>query len=96
MDVLYIVMPAFNEEANIEKTVREWYAVLSEKSEDSRLVVADSGSTDKTHDILLEMQEASEKESTVNSKRFMVQTILSAASLIVAAIAAVASIIALL
>lgn len=50
----------------------------------------------KTHDILLEMREASEKESTVNSKRFMVQTILSAASLIVAAIAAVASIIALL
>lgn len=50
----------------------------------------------KTHDILFEMQKASEKESTVNSKRFMVQTILSAASLIVAAIAAVASIIALL
>lgn len=50
----------------------------------------------KTHDILLEMHKASEKESTVNSKRFMVQTILSAASLIVAAIAAVASIIALL
>lgn len=49
-------MPAFNEEANIEKTVREWYAVLSEKSEDSRLVVADSGSTDKTHDILLAMK----------------------------------------
>lgn len=56
MDVLYIVMPAFNEEANIKKTVREWYAVLSEKSEDSRLVVADSGSTDKTHDILLAMK----------------------------------------
>lgn len=50
----------------------------------------------KTRDILLEMQEASEKESTVNSKRFIVQTVLSAASLIVAAIAAVASIIALL
>ena len=49
-------MPAFNEEANIKKTVREWYAVLSEKSEDSRLVVADSGSTDKTHDILLAMK----------------------------------------
>lgn len=50
----------------------------------------------KTRDILLEMQEASEKESTVNSKRFIVQTVLSTASLIVAAIAAVASIIALL
>lgn len=50
----------------------------------------------ETHDALLQMQEASEKESSINSKRFIIQTVLSVASLIVAAIAAVASIIALL
>ena len=50
----------------------------------------------ETHDTLLQMQEASEKESAINSKRFIIQTVLSVASLIVAAIAAVASIIALL
>lgn len=50
----------------------------------------------ETHDTLLQMQEASKQESTINSKRFIIQTVLSAASLIVAAIAAVASIIALL
>lgn len=50
----------------------------------------------ETHDTLLQMQEASEKESTINSKRFIIQTVLSVASLIVAAIAAVASIISLL
>ena len=50
----------------------------------------------ETHDTLLQMQEASEKESAINSKRFIIQTVLSVASLIVAAIAAVASIISLL
>ncbi|MCR5790666.1 MAG: glycosyltransferase family 2 protein [Lachnospiraceae bacterium] len=52
MDVLYIVMPAYNEEANIESVVRAWYPLLNGKPETSRLVVADSGSTDRTHEIL--------------------------------------------
>jgi len=56
-NVLYVVMPAYNEEANIEKTVSDWYKVLEGKSELSRLVVADSGSTDKTHEILIGLKE---------------------------------------
>lgn len=52
MDTLYIVMPAYNEEANIEAVVRQWYPMLEGKSEDSRLVIADSGSKDGTHAIL--------------------------------------------
>ena len=55
MDVLYIVMPAYNEEANIERTVKEWYPILNGKDKKSRLVIADSGSTDKTHKILTDM-----------------------------------------
>lgn len=58
MDILYIVMPAYNEEENIEKAVNEWYAVLSDKDVRSRLVVADSGSTDRTHAILEKMKES--------------------------------------
>lgn len=50
----------------------------------------------ETHDTLLQMQEVSKQESTINSKRFIIQTVLSVASLIVATIAAVASIISLL
>lgn len=50
----------------------------------------------ETHDTLLKMQEDSKKESAIEPKRFIIQTVLSVASLIVAAIAAVASIIALL
>lgn len=58
MDVLYIVMPAYNEEANIEMVVSDWYKVLEGKSEESRLVVADCGSTDATHAILERMQKS--------------------------------------
>lgn len=56
MDTLYIVMPAYNEEKNIETVVRRWYTVLNGKSEDSRIVIADSGSQDRTHEILVELQ----------------------------------------
>lgn len=59
MDSLYIVMPAYNEEENIEATVRAWYPLLGgggQKSPESRLVVADSGSNDNTHAILLRLQ----------------------------------------
>lgn len=57
MDSLFIVMPAYNEEDNIATVVKQWYNVLDNKSENSRLVVADSGSEDSTHDILLELKE---------------------------------------
>lgn len=57
MDSLYVVMPAYNEEANIKETVKAWYPILSGKSEESRLVVADSGSLDRTHAILEELKE---------------------------------------
>lgn len=50
-------MPAYNEEANIEETVKAWYGILEDKSEASRLVIADSGSRDKTHEILERLQE---------------------------------------
>ena len=56
MDSLFIVMPAYNEEENIEEVVKSWYPVLKGKSERSRLVVADSGSKDRTHAILEKMK----------------------------------------
>ena len=56
MDSLYIVMPAYNEEANIESVVRQWYPILEGKGEDSRLVIADSGSKDRTHEVLTNLQ----------------------------------------
>lgn len=58
-DCLFIVMPAYNEELNIEAVVDAWYPILSDKSEKSRIVIADSGSSDKTHEILLRMKNSS-------------------------------------
>lgn len=51
-DVLYIVIPAYNEEQNIRSVVEQWYPVLENGSIDSRIVIADKGSSDRTHDIL--------------------------------------------
>ena len=56
MDSIYIVMPAYNEEKNIEAVVRQWYSILDGKGMGSRLVVADSGSQDETHHILCSLQ----------------------------------------
>ncbi len=56
MDTLYLVMPAYNEEANIEGVVKSWYKVLDLAGEDSRFIIADSGSVDATHSILLDLQ----------------------------------------
>lgn len=56
MDSIFVVMPAYNEQENIETVVKQWYSVLEGKSSDSRLVVADSGSTDNTHKILKKLQ----------------------------------------
>lgn len=52
MDVLYVVMPAYNEEANIEKTIREWYPIVEAHNGDgkSRLVIFNDGSKDNTYE----------------------------------------------
>ena len=52
MDILYIVMPAYNEEDNILDVVTSWYPILEGKDPASRLVIADSGSVDRTHELL--------------------------------------------
>lgn len=55
-DTLYIVMPTYNEEANIRNVVEEWYPILENGDEESRLVVSDGGSNDKTLEILNELK----------------------------------------
>ncbi len=55
-DTLYIVMPTYNEEANIRNVVKEWYPILKSGNENSRLVISDGGSKDRTLDILNELK----------------------------------------
>ena len=57
MDKLYIIIPAYNEEENIEHCVNEWYPVIENHNDsgDSRLVIINDGSTDSTYDMLTDL-----------------------------------------
>lgn len=57
MPGLYIVIPAYNEEENIEKCVDDWYPVVEDHNESgtSRLVIINDGSKDGTYEKLLEL-----------------------------------------
>lgn len=56
MDKLYIIIPAYNEEANIEMVAREWHEVVAGISQDSRLVIINDGSKDQTYEKLCALQ----------------------------------------
>ena len=71
METLYIVMPAYNEEENIKTVVEQWYPILEGKSDASRLVIADSGSKDKTHDILMKLKKKIRSQCMEIGKLFM-------------------------
>lgn len=59
MNSLYIVMPAYNEEANIETTVAEWHPIAEKVNSvmDCKLVIANDGSKDNTYSKLMEMKQ---------------------------------------
>lgn len=53
MNTLYIIIPAYNEEQNIEMVVKEWYQIIERVDNitghpNSRLVIIDDGSKDLT------------------------------------------------
>ncbi len=57
--VLYIVIPAYNEEANIEQCVKDWYPIIEKHPGGglSRLVIINDGSKDCTYEKLLALAE---------------------------------------
>lgn len=54
MEKLYIIIPAYNEELNIEKTIKQWYSIIEKHNGggQSCIVVVNDGSTDQTGHIL--------------------------------------------
>ena len=48
MDTLYIVIPAYNEEATILSVINQWYPIVDRIGGDSRLVIVNDGSKDST------------------------------------------------
>lgn len=59
MDILYIVIPAYNEEANIKSVIEDWYPVVEKHNGngESRIVVIDDGSKDGTYSCLQQAAE---------------------------------------
>lgn len=57
MDKLYIVIPAYNEEENIEDVINDWYPIVEKYNGngESRLVIIDDGSKDSTYKKMLEL-----------------------------------------
>ena len=58
-DTLYIVMPAYNEEANIETVIAEWHPVceqINAEGNEAQLVIANDGSKDNTFAIMQSLQ----------------------------------------
>ncbi|NLL00030.1 MAG: glycosyltransferase family 2 protein [Clostridiales bacterium] len=55
MAKLYIVIPAYNEEENIEDIVRDWYPIVEKIGNGSKLVIIDDGSKDSTYDIMKDL-----------------------------------------
>ena len=53
-DVLYIIIPAYNEADNLETLINDWYPVIQRHDGGgrSRLVVIDDGSKDRTWELL--------------------------------------------
>lgn len=58
-EILYIVMPAYNEDANIKSTLDAWYPIIEKHNESgkSRLVVVNDGSKDNTYKLMQEYAE---------------------------------------
>lgn len=60
-DRLFIVIPAYNEEANIESVIDEWYGIVEKYGTDSRLVIVNDGSRDNTYEMMKEAAKTRER-----------------------------------
>lgn len=54
MGKLYIVIPAYNERENIRSVIEQWYSVVEEVGNESRLLIVNDGSKDDTYEIMQE------------------------------------------
>ena len=60
MKSIYFVMPAYNEEANIEDVIKQWHPIcekINQLGDNAQLVIANDGSKDNTYGIMKQLQE---------------------------------------
>lgn len=55
-DFVYIVLPAYNEAANIESVIVQWHPVVEKIGNGSKLMIANDGSKDNTYDIMVSLK----------------------------------------
>jgi dolichol-phosphate mannosyltransferase len=55
-EILFIVMPAYNEGENIENTIKEWHPIVQKVGLSSKLIIFNDGSKDNTFDIMQGLQ----------------------------------------
>lgn len=53
-DKLYIIIPAYNEAANIKELIDNWYPIIERHNamNSSRLVIINDGSKDNTYNLI--------------------------------------------
>jgi glycosyltransferase involved in cell wall biosynthesis len=59
-NTLYIVIPAYNESANIEQLIKNWYPIVQKHDGEgkSRLLIVNDGSKDNTYELIQRAQES--------------------------------------
>ena len=67
-DNLYIIIPAYNEEENIESVAREWHKVVEKIGNDSKLVIINDGSKDNTYKKLCKLKKELPYLEPINKK----------------------------
>ena len=58
-ETIFFVLPAYNEEANIEEVIQQWHPVcerINAEGNETKLVIANDGSKDQTYAIMQELQ----------------------------------------
>ena len=58
-EIIYFVLPAYNEEANIEEVIAQWHPIceqINAEGNEALLVIANDGSKDKTFAIMQSLQ----------------------------------------
>lgn len=58
-ETIYFVLPAYNEEANIEDVIKQWHPIcvrINAEGNVAKLVIANDGSMDNTYNIMQQLQ----------------------------------------
>lgn len=83
--------------SKVERTVNETHQQMTEAAKAKAEYQAQKdAATFETRDLLKKIREESTKESQINTKHFIIQTVVSVAALIAAVVAAVAAVISLM